>query len=346
MRLHCKAVLLLLFLTVLCSGTSGAELPAGPVQTLLGPGGRLYKHEGFSHWENGKAQDRYHVFTPSGPVPARAGFVVLLHDWFSADPGFYSGLIRHLTRQGWIVVFPLYQGTGSPDKVWHINVARSVKDFLLQQFARKEITVDNAGFMIIGHGAGAVMAANLAATCDYFDLPRPAGLMIVTPHRRSLKLLDLSGISREARMLVITGDAVEESNEAAAREIFYAADRVRSDNKAFVTVLSDYYGQPPLVADELAALSPEKPEFERLVVQRRHEFVNLFREKFHAPTLRTVHIDAYDWFVVFRLFDALGETIFAGNTTLDVFKNSPELRFMGYWSDGKKLKGIIITDRP
>lgn len=338
----------LLLMLLLAGGNQlwANPLPAGPVQSMFGPGGELYSHEGFSRWESGKLHERYHVFEPTAPTLAKAGYVVLLHDWFANDPEYYLGLIRHLCRRGWVVFFPLYQGTGSLDRHWHTNVARSAKDFLQQAFIRAQVEIDRTKVVIIGHGAGGVLGANLAATSDYFGLPAPNALMVVMPHRRSLKLLDLSGISRDSKMVVITGDRVAETCEVTAREIFYAADRIKSDHKVFVTVLSDFYGQPPLVADEAAPLSPEKPEFARFIVENRYTFVKMFREKFHATTLRTDHIDAFDWFVLFRFFDALDQSASQNRSDLNLFKNSPELRSMGYWSDGKKMKGLIVTDRP
>jgi len=255
------------------------------------------------------------------------------------------GLIRHLCRSGKVVLFPRFQGTGAMDEDYHSNIVRSTKDFLLQAFSRKGTQIDNTRVALIGHGAGAVLAANVAASADYFGLPLPTSLLIITPHQRSLKLLDLTGISRKTRMVVISGDQTDPVNDQLAREIYYAANRIKSDNKIFITVLSDYYGQPPLIADELAPLSPERPIYERLVVRRRHEFVKTFRERRVAGTLRTQHIDAFDWFALFRVFDALEHTL-TGQVSLNIFKNTPALRFMGYWSDGRKLKGLIVTDRP
>lgn len=336
---------LLVFLLVVASCCAG-EPPAGPVQSMLGPGGRLYRHGGFSVWEMGVGHERYQVFEPSQPEVARAGVVVMLHDWMTGNSGYYLGQIRHLCRNGWIVVFPYYQAGGQIPRFFHANVARSVKDFLQQAFIRQKVEVDRERFAIIGHGAGAVMAANIAASSDYFGLPVPKVLLLATPHPRSLKLLDLTGISRQTRLLVLSGDNVQEEVALAAREIFYAADRVKTENKVFVTVLSDFYGQPPLLADEYAPLSPELPEFARFVVENRHDFVALFRERFHTKSLRINHIDAYDWNASFRLFDALSHATFTQNTDLTAFKKSPELRFMGYWSDGKKLKGLIVSDRP
>lgn len=338
--------LILLLLAVVPTAACAREVARGPVQSAMGPGGRNYLHADFTSWESGIAHERYQVFEPTGPAPASAGVVVLLHDWMATNPGYYLGQIRHLCRSGWVVVFPYYQGTGQFARFYHTNVVRSVKDFLQQAFARQKIEINRDRFAIIGHGAGGVLAANLAASSDYFGLPVPLALMVVTPYQRSIKLLDLTGISRRTRMIILCGDRVQEPVAQAAREIFYAADRVKTENKAFITALSDYYGQPPLVADELAALTPEEPEYERFIVENRNDFVGLFKEKFHARSLRTSHIDAFDWNGTFRLFDALTYATFTLDSDLSAFKKAPELRFLGYWSDGRKLKGLIVGDRP
>ncbi|PKL46879.1 MAG: hypothetical protein CVV42_14970 [Candidatus Riflebacteria bacterium HGW-Riflebacteria-2] len=345
MRLFTATLVALLLLTASTQTNAAGELRYGPVQPTEGPGGTIYQHESMTAWQRGINHERYQVFEPAGPALEQAGLVILLHDWLTEDPEYYMGLIRHLCRRGKVVLFPRFQGTGALDKDYHSNIVRSIKDFLLQSFARKGTQIDRNRVALLGHGAGAVLAANVAASADYFGLPAPASLMIITPHQRSLKLLDLTGISRKTKMVVISGDKADPINDQMAREIYYAANRIKSDNKIFITVLSDYYGQPPLIADELAPLSPERPLYERLVVRRRHEFVNSFRARSAAGTLRTHHIDAFDWFAMFRVFDALEQTLI-GQTSLNIFKNTPELRFMGYWSDGRKLKGLIVTDRP
>lgn len=346
MRLLTAALISVFLLAASAQVDAAGELHYGPVQPAIGPGGAMYQHETLTTWERGLNHERYQVFEPSGPAIEKAGLVILLHDWLTEDPEYYMGLIRHLCRRGMVVVFPRFQGTGSPDADYHPNIVRSVKDFLLQAFARQQTQIDLNHVVIIGHGAGGILAANLAASTDYFGLPRPGALLIITPHQRSLKLLDLTGISRQTRMVLVSGDQVDPVNDQTAREVFYAADRVKSDNKAFITVLSDFYGQPPVIADELAPLSPERPIYERMLVRRRHEFVKMFREQRVASSLRTQAIDAFDWFAVFRVYDALEQAAFIKQAGLNLFKDTPELRYMGYWSDGRKLKGLLVTDRP
>lgn len=336
------AVLLLLAL----QPVSAAKIPAGPVQPTLGPGGSYYPHSEIAFWEHGVGEEQYWVFEPDKPRPEKPGLVIFLHDWLASDPGYYMAWIRHICRRGYVVLFPKFQGSGELEKTWFFHVARSAKDYLMQNFLQKRLELDREKFAIVGHGAGAVLAANLAAADSYFGLPRCKALFVVMPHQKNLKLYDLSAISRDAKMVIITGDRMSEPNEQTARAIFYAADRIKVRNKIYVTVWSDFYGHPPMVADELSPFAPEKPEYERLIIRHRYDFLKLAKDKFHANTLRTSPVDAFDWFVTFRLFDALLQSAFSSHVELNPLKDSPELRFMGYWSDGRKLKGLIAGDRP
>ncbi len=343
-----KLLVLFFFLLVtqLISVAGARELPAGPVQPAMGPGGSHYAHSAIAFWQRGLSEGQYFVFEPDKPKPEKAGLVIFLHDWLASDPGYYMAWIRHMCRNGWVVLFPKYQGFGELEKTWFFHIARSAKDYLMQNFKQNRVALDPEKFAIIGHGAGAVLGANLAAADSYFGLPRAKAIFLLMPHQKNIKLYDLSSISHDAKMMIITGDRMDARNEETAREIFYAADRIKTRNKIYITVWSDFYGHPPMVADELSPFAPELPEYERLAIRHRYDFINLAKDKFHANTLRTNPVDAFDWFVSFRLFDALLKNSFSAPDGLDPLKDSAELRFMGYWSDGRKLKGLIGGDRP
>ena len=226
------------------------------------------------------------------------------------------------------------------------NIIRSTKDYLKKSFEKNLIQTDHTKFAIFGHGAGAVLAADTAATYDYFGLPTPKVLLISMPNRTYIKMLNLAGISRETRMAVISGDNVPEEDAIAATEIFYTANRVKTANKIFITVQSDYYGQPPLIGNRTASLSPEYPPKHKVILERRNEYLNTFKDKHLATYLKADDIENFDWKVDFRVFDMLCIAAFNLNSDLRPMKQSEELRSMGYWSDGRKVKPLIITDRP
>ena len=342
-----KKTVTLVSLILICNSCEAVKVKYGPAQEYAGPGGKEYSHNSFTTWESGIfPHERYLVFEPAEPSLEKAGVVLIIHDLMTPLPQYYMGLIRHLCRKGWIVLFTYYQGTDQPTKHYMFNIIRSFKDFLQRSFERNKIQVDYGKFAIFGHGSGGVLAADVAASYDYFGLPIPRVLLVSMPDRTYLKLLNLAGVSKETRMAVITGDRVPEEDYQTARDIFYTANRVKTVNKIFITVQSDYYGQPPLIADRTSGLSPEYPQKERVIIQKRNEYINTYKSNYFAPHLKADDIENFDWRVDFRVFDMLSIATFNLNSDLTPMKKSEELRSMGYWSNGKKVKPLIITDRP
>ena len=345
--IYLSSIFVCCFILLFSNSVFAKKIKYGPVQEIAGPGGRDYQHRSFTNWESGIfPHERYIIFEPSEPTPSKTGFVLFIHDLMNPSPQYYMGQIRHLCRKGWIVVFPFYQGTDQPTKHYMFNIIRSTKDYLQRAFERNKMQPDHTKFAIFGHGSGAVLAADTAATYDYFGLPIPKVLLISMPNRTYIKLLNLTGVSRETRMAVITGDGVPEDDAIAAREIFYTANRVRTANKIFITVQSDYYGQPPLIGDRTAALTPEFPPKQRVILNKRNEYIHTYKSNHLAQFLKADDIENFDWKADFRVFDMLSIAAFNLNSDLQPMKKSEELRSMGYWSDGRKVKPLIITDRP
>jgi esterase/lipase len=337
---------LYLFCIFICSNAFSYEKPAAPIQPAKGYGGSDYKYSSVNVHSIDIQENKYYLFTPVVKIKKKAGLIIFLHDWLTTEPQHYYGWIKHLVKKGWFVVFPKYQGSGQPPKNYLFNVVRSVKACIKQIFLMNSLELNREKVAIIGHGAGAVIGANIAATSEYFGLPWPKALFLLMPYRRNLKLLDLSGIRSGTKMLIGVGDKIEKHTEEVAREIFYAADRIATSDKNYLTFLSDYYGSPPVIADENMPLAPERPVYKRPAYKRRHEFVKLSRDRFHAPSIRAEKLDAMDWLGTFRLFDAMTAHIFYGKSSEDSFGDTPQQRFMGYWSDGKKLRGILSSVRP
>lgn len=338
-----NAVLLFMFC---CLNLFATNLPRGVVQSFSGPGGRLYYHEQLKHWEAGVAEERFQVFEPDAPKPESAGFVLFLHDRTNSDPSYYLAWIRHLVMRGSIVLFPRFQGQSQHDKTWLFHTVRAVKEFQLAYLDREDISLDTSKFSIIGHGTGGMLAANVAATSRYFGLPDPQALFITMPQRGSTVAQNLSGIQQNIKMIILSGDKAPEPDRNLARNMFYQATGVPTENKIHLTVVSDYYGQPPIVASKKAVLAPERPLYERVVVDKRDNYLKTFSSRFLAAGARNEHIDAFNWFAHFRIFDALLKTAYNKHTELDVLSDNPELRLMGYWSDGRKIEELIPSKRP
>ncbi|RCK80771.1 MAG: hypothetical protein OZSIB_2659 [Candidatus Ozemobacter sibiricus] len=346
----------LVLVLIAAAGPLQAGQPLGAEQPLTGPGGSGdYRHASFLQKEFGVGEERTLLFEPTAPRPASAPVVIFLHGWVTSDPGYHAGWIEHLCRRGWIVVYPLYQGTGEHSSRYTGNVIRSVKEAFRRLYAEPDLQPDRERVAVIGHEVGALLAANLAAAARYCKLPQPRVVMLLHPSRHThlrtglyggVEIYDLSGIPAGTLLMTIVGEEEDPDSYELARELFYAADNVRARDKDFVTFLSDFHGKPPLVADRHAALSPKEPRYEREVDRRRFEYLKVFKARRLSRWTRCRGLDAMDWYGTFRLFDGLAAVAFANGPRDEVLGNTPRQRFMGFWSDRRPVNGLLSTNRP
>jgi hypothetical protein len=62
--------------------------------------------------------------------------------------------------------------------------------------------------------------------------------------------------------------------------------------------------------------------------------------------LDTMMVNALDFYGTWKLFDALCDAAFYSKNREYALGNTPQQRFMGLWSDGTRVKELIVTDKP
>ncbi len=119
-------------------------------------------HDGVRRYEIGLGPRSYWLFEPDRPRPEKAPVVVFLHGWFAVNPAFYGAWIDHLVRNGHIVIFPRYQNdiTTMPQDFLP-NAVAAIHDAMgvLSQDGVHHVRADSSRFALIGHSAGANLAA-------------------------------------------------------------------------------------------------------------------------------------------------------------------------------------------
>jgi hypothetical protein len=68
----------------------------------------------------------------------------------------------------------------------------------------------------------------------------------------------------------------------------------------------------------------------------------------HLPRREALEarVDAVDYYGLWKLFDALCDAAFYGRNRRYALGNTLQQRFMGFWSDGKVVKQLFVTDNP
>ncbi len=166
--------------------------PTPPTQPAEGPGGAAYRHASVHQWHFGEGAREYWVFTPEQPVPGNAPLVIFLHGWSVMQPDLYRAWIDHIVRRGMVVVYPRYQpDLKTPNADFLDNAAGALGD-ALRRLQAGELGVRPRLNQVayLGHSAGGLLAANLAAASERLKLPAAKALMVVEPGKSQGKRWD------------------------------------------------------------------------------------------------------------------------------------------------------------
>jgi len=296
------------------------EPPTPPQQPSDGPGGSNYSHDGVRQTRHGFGVREFWLFEPSNPTPSSAALIVFNHGWSAYFPIFYKEWVIHLVKRGNIVVYPRYQltaiiGTRSATR----NAIHAVQRAITILQNGDHVTPDLDRFAIVGHSLGGGITAEMAALAADEGLPSPKAVMPVQPFvRLDTMMKDFHDIPASTLLLVIVGENDTVVGNYSGKMIFTTADQIPLERKDFIIQRTDRHGEPVLVADHLAPLC--------------------------IP--RSSLVDAMDYFSTWKLFDALTDYAFYGLHQQYCLGNTPEQRFMGFWSDEVPVLELVVTDSP
>ncbi len=323
LRIISKAALACL--TVVLAFGATCEKPAPPSQPLTGPGGADYAHASVVESTYGSGATQYWLFEPADPSPAAAPLVIFGHGFSLVDPDLYGAWISHIVRRGSIVIYPRYQSGLLTLPADHLpNATVAIIDALAELQSGGHVTPDLTRVAVVGHSAGGLLAVNIAASAAASGLPVPSAVMAVAPSGPEDSpigggediLEDLSQIPAGTLLLTVAGDDDAIVGDGAARQFYTEADQVAVEDKDFVVVQSDSYGDPALEAKHFEALAGEGDA------------------------------DAIDFYAYWKLFDGLTDAAFYGTNREYALGNTPEQRFMGLWNDGTPVLELIVSDLP
>ena len=347
-----------------------------PGQPARGPGGADYPHGLVASRSVGENEGQYWLFFPDAPKPKRAPVVIFLHGWGAMEPAPYQGWIDHIVRKGSIVVYPRYQAVlRSPPSGFMAHTLAAVTAAFAELTKKTDrITADRAHVAVVGHGIGALLAANLAAEMIGLNLPAPAAVMCVEPGktrgpaRSQCQLADMTKIQGTTLLLVLVGDRDRVAGDDDARRISHESASVPPENKDFLILSSDDHGSPALVANHFAPCAPgsdyENPELRyrnnarqrellrQRLAQRRiggalpndttreFELARAAGDVGAAQMIGDIGTDALDYRGTWRLFDALCDAAWRGGDRAACLGGGAAQIDMGDWSDGTPVAPV------
>lgn len=336
-----------------------------PAQPASGPGGSDYVASEVVKRAVGTAGAGSFVFHAAGNPAEPRPVAVLLHAWGATNPQVYGGLIEHFARKGYLVLYPRFQEIGRtrpPDATR--QAATLLKTALAELASDPQARPDPNRVVLIGHSAGAGIAANLAAMARAEDLPVPKLVVALMPggiatdaKSRGVLLGDLSAIEPSTLLAAVIGDRDHVASDRVSRRILREASGVPAERKLLLRALSDDHGFPALSATLAAPgsskeaydsakikLQPDPPRDPKQARDRPKwspDMVLSGEQTVLVAQLGSNVTDTLDYLGFWKTVEMLAAAAFSGRDAQGV-KTDPAFSDMGRWSDGWPVKRLAV----
>ncbi|HZS05633.1 MAG TPA: hypothetical protein VFD58_12405 [Blastocatellia bacterium] len=311
-----KSFFVLLLIVALCPLAS-AQAP-GPISYGYGAAGSFtVSVEKFPSpdWND----ENVSVFHPAGanaPVPT----IFFAPGFDNNNPKTYIGLINHLVSRGYAVVFSPYQAV-SGDVSLHKKRYDTISAGFEEAVRRYPQFLDTTRVGFAGHsyGGGAVPALAWRGLVDRGWGRDGALLFLMAPwYYFEFSLKQFVNFPPHAKLLVEIYDKDALCDHRVAKEIF---DRINlpAGEKDFVMLQSESRLGDKLEAEHGTPNGGGGDE----------------------------DVNALDYYGVYRLFDALADYAFTGDSNakqIALGDGSREQRFMGVWPDGQPVRESLAGD--
>ena len=200
------------FLLIFCLRLS-AQQSAYPLSTVSDQSEILYTsgEELVQVDHSAKATGYWIYYSPETDI-STAPLVVFVHGYGGYNPMIYGSWIRHLVRQGKLVIYPRYQRNiifPSANKFAE-NAATGIKDAIA--YLQKEFAYNPpAKADYVGHSYGGTIISDYLVHYKEYDIPKPHAALLCAPGTSSLKggrLKSYEGIDPDVHLAI-----VEENND-------------------------------------------------------------------------------------------------------------------------------------
>ncbi len=259
-----------------------------------------------------------HETIPSGKFPV----VFFAHGYALSDPAVYNMLLEHIVSRGAVVVFTSHRmavrvpGLPGNYEVIYTGFKEAMKKY--GQF------IDSTRIGFVGHsfGAGAIPSIAYRTINENGWGKKSAFLFLMAPwYFFDLDKAKLDSYPRHVKMIVQVYENDRTNDPAIAIDLFNKIG-IPDSNKNFITVFSDTGDSYTFQADHHLPKSSVDEDGEN---------------------------DAYDYYAVMRLVDALFDYSMNENPAaykVALGRGSPEQIYMGKWYDGRPVKPLSVKIKP
>lgn len=322
-------LLCIVSITTNCQNTTPDPGKAhAPGQPAAGYGGSTYAHAEVIKKNYDDGPTGYWLYLPASPAPASAPVVVFNHGYGGWNPANYGGWIRHLVRQGNIVIYPRYQeGRRTKPAEFTPNAAAGIRRALeLLETGGLKIRPETDKLVIIGHSYGGTVTANLALKAEELRIPTPKGIFLAAAGvgpAVSGQEKSYAGLPQSLKMLLLIEKEDTVVDSVFMKKVFAESIAIPPTNKAILMHYPDGYG-----ADSITAEHNEPT------------CIDLDFDSGDGKLAASTKVDATDYYCYWRLADALIDCSRNNKGCATAFTDLQEQTFAGKWSDGVEIRRL------
>lgn len=293
-----------------------------------------YPHDQVLMHDFAAQPDGFWLYEPASPVPDTAPVLVFLHGYGGYNPMIYGEWIKHLVRQGNIVIYPRYQRNlmfPRPNG-FAPNATKAIREALQFLINRAMPAVNTDKMIYVGHSYGGVISADIAIHYEKYKVPKPAAIMLVSPGTSWLsggRLKSYMGMPADTKVVILTSEYDEVVGDEFAWKVFREA--VHTPDRILLNQLPDHHGTPEILATHNQAYCVDQ------------DFDSGVRNYTAKRALRITQTDAVDYYAYWRTFDALLDCVRMGERCTLALGGTEEQRSLGNWSDGQAVQPLEVT---
>ena len=306
-------------------------------QPPTGPGSATYAHDSVAVFDYAQKQDGYWIFEPAAPKPKEANVIVFLHGYGGYNPMIYGQWIKHLVRQGNIIIYPRYQKniTKPHPKKFSKNVVIAIQNAIAQLQKDQHISPILKDLCMVGHSYGGTIAADLSVYWKAYQIPEPKGIFLCAPGTgpfKAGKLDSYEGMSSSLNLLIFLNEKDHVVGDQLGLKIFETA--IHTPNRNLLKQYRDSENNIGAGHNESYCVDLDFDSGVRNYTAKR--------------ALRISKTNAVDYYGYWKLFDALITCTRTGKDCDTAFGNTSKQRSLGLLQGNKLLELEVKTpaERP
>ena len=231
MQLYFSSFLLLIMSTVMLtnlqSQDSSSILEADKLKVET-----LYITDKVNIHDHSKKQDGYWMYTPDVTKEETRSVVVFIHGYGGYNPLIYGAWIKHLVRQGHIVIYPRYQKTLYIPKTEKFvkNAVIGVRNALqeLEKLAYPKELWKQLDYVV--HSYGGVISSNMVSNEKAYEIPPARNMLLCAPGSGPFKggrLASYEKLPSDLNLIILVNKYDTTVGSAFAKLVFETSPQVK-----------------------------------------------------------------------------------------------------------------------